>query len=302
MGYRLACNLVAREPLQIDVAGGAALWTQHEAVVERVDPVAPFLREIVLRPAEPAGSDYRPGSYIQVHVPPYEMQRGQLSFPEGHEGDFGSLALPDRFRNKEQVRRSYSLSRPVTLSEGRLTLLARLCHGQQQKKRHPPGKGSTYLYSLKPGDVVQYSGPFGDFALMPGGREKVFIGGGAGMAPLRAMILQCLDQGATEKMHYWYGCRSMRDAPYVQEMADLARQHPNFSWNLVVSDQLDLPSGVHAGMVHSAVDAALLRKHPGLAACDFYLCGPPPMLAATRSLLRSLGVLDEQVAFDDFKI
>lgn len=302
MGYRLACNLVAHQPLQIDVAGGAALWTQHEAVVERVDPVAPFLREIVLRPVMPAGSEYRPGSYIQVHVPRYEMQRGQLSYPEGHARDFGSLALPERFRNRDQIRRSYSLSMPTSLSDGRLTLLARLCHGQQQKKQHPPGKGSTYLYSLQPGDVVQYSGPFGDFSIMPGGREKVFIGGGAGMAPLRAMILECLGQGATEKVHYWYGSRTMRDAPYLQEMANLAQRHENFRWNLVLSEEPEVPVDVHRGMVHSAVDVGLLRKHPDLASCDFYLCGPPAMLAATRSLLRSLGMRDERVAFDDFKI
>lgn len=302
MGYRLACNLVASDDLQIEAAGGAALWMQHDAVVERVDAVAPFLREIVLRPVTPIGSDYRPGSYIQIHVPPYKMGRDQLMYPERHAKDFSSISLPERWENREQIRRSYSLSLPTALSDGRLTLLARLCHGQQQKKRHLPGKGSAYLYSLQPGDQVRYSGPFGDFAITPGGREKVFIGGGAGMGPLRAMILECLEQGVSEKIHYWYGSRSIRDTPYLQQMKDLAERHLNFSWNLVLSEETEVHDGVHAGMVHSVVDAMLLRQHPNLASCDFYVCGPPAMLVATRNLLQSLGIPDERVAFDDFKI
>src|SRR5690606_34139702 len=132
---------------------------------------------------------------------------------------------------------------------------------RRDRKRHPAGKGSTYLYSLKPGDAVCCSGPFGDFAIKPGGREKVFIGGGAGMAPLRAMIHACLDGGASERMHFWYGARSLRDAPYVQEMAALAERHPNFSWHLVLSDEAARGDGLLRGLVHEVAEHTLLRGH-----------------------------------------
>jgi Na(+)-translocating NADH:ubiquinone oxidoreductase F subunit len=164
------------------------------------------------------------------------------------------------------------------------------------------GKGSTYLYSLKAGDSVRFSGPFGDFSLRPGGHEKVFIGGGAGMAPLRAMVHACLDGGASERIHFWYGARNLREAPYVEEMAALADAHPNFSWHLVLSEDAQCGAGLLKGLVHEAAHESLLRDHPDLHACDFYLCGPPAMLSATRQLLKRLGVAEERVAFDDFKI
>ena len=174
--------------------------------------------------------------------------------------------------------------------------------GGQGKKRHPTGKGSTYLYSLKPGDTVRFSGPFGDFALQPGNREKIFIGGGAGMAPLRAMVHALLDSDANERIHFWYGARNLREAPYVAEMAELAERHPNFTWHLVLSEEAEHGAGLIKGLVHEATHDALLRDHPDIHSCEFYLCGPPAMLSATRQLLNKLGVDEAMVAYDDFKI
>lgn len=168
----------------------------------------------------------------------------------------------------------------------------------------PPGKGSTYLYSLVAGDVVSFSGPFGDFAISPGGREKVFIGGGAGMAPLRAMILALLAGGAKEPIHFWYGARTVSDTPYRNELTALAERHSNFKWQLVLSavqDGSPAAAGAPTGWVHEIALQAL-KQHGSLDACDFYACGPPAMLAATRAILKQLGVKDERVAFDDFKI
>lgn len=298
MGYRLACNLAIGDAARIEVAAGASLWTECTGVVERVTAVTPFLREIVLAPATPSGIDFQPGGYLQVHVPDYTLARGDIAHPEHHRDDWAALDLPQTLANKEGVRRSYSLALPVEQCGGRLTLLARFSPGRQPGKKHPPGKGSTYLYSLKPGDTVRYSGPFGDFALKPGTREKVFIGGGAGMAPLRAMIHARLDAGATERIHYWYGARNGREAPYTDEMAALAARHPNFSWHLVLSEE----AGALSGLVHEVAHARLLRDHASLADCEFYLCGPPAMFAATRKLLAQLGIPAERIAFDDFKI
>jgi Na(+)-translocating NADH:ubiquinone oxidoreductase F subunit len=302
LGYRLACNLRVDADTQVEVTGGAGLWTEHTATVESVRAVTPFLREIVLKAPPVATSDFRPGAYLQIHVPDYSLSKHDIAHPEHHRDEWSALDLPPTLTNKEPVRRSYSLSLPVEKAGGHLTLLARFSPGRQDKKRQPAGKGSTYLYALKAGDLVRFSGPFGDFALKPGGREKIFIGGGAGMAPLRAMVHACLDAGASERIHFWYGARHLREAPYVEEMTELARRYPNFSWHLVLSEEAECGAGLLKGLVHEIAHEKLLRDHPDLHACDFYLCGPPAMLSATRQLLQRLGVAEERIAFDDFKI
>jgi len=299
-GCRLACNLKLDRNLDIEVRGGGELGAAHEAQVESVRALSPFLREVVLRPRDKPGPEYRPGSFIQVHVPPYKMGKHQIDAPQEHHSAWSGLHLPTQWISGALLRRSYSLSAPVQQTDGRLTLLVRFCHGKQGAKNHPPGKGSAYVFGLKPGDKLQYSGPFGEFAIRHGEHEKVFIGGGAGMAPLRAMVRDLLESGASEPVHFWYGARTATDAPYVDEMEALAARFGNFSWQLVLSDE---PGGAHpSGMVHEAVREGLLRSHPDLQTCDFYLCGPPPMLTATRAMLKKLGVQDDQVAFDDFKI
>jgi len=302
LGYRLACNLRVNADTHVEVTGGAGLWTEHTATVESVHAVTPFLREIVLKGPPAAASAFRPGAYLQIHVPHYSLGKRDIAHPEHHRDAWSALDLPPTLTNKEPVRRSYSVSLPVEKADGHLTLLARFSPGRQDKKRQPAGKGSTYLYSLKAGDLVRFSGPFGDFALKPGGREKILIGGGAGMAPLRAMVHACLDAHASERIHFWYGARHLREAPYVEEMTELARRHSNFSWHLVLSEEAECGAGLLKGLVHEIAHEKLLRDHPDLHACDFYLCGPPAMLSATRQLLQRLGVAEERIAFDDFKI
>lgn len=301
MGYRLACNLALRADAQIEVAGGAALWTERSATVESVEAVTPFLREIVLRPDTPPDSSYQPGAYLQLHVPAYEIACSDIDRPEPHRPDWDRLGLPSRLYSRAPVRRAYSLSSPPLAGEGRLSLLVRFSPGGTPGGKMQAGKGSTWMYALKPGDRVRYSGPFGDFAIRPGGREKVFIGGGAGMAPLRAMILALLDAGAQERIHFWYGARALREVPYLAQMQTLAEAHRNFSWHLVLSDE-PAGEGVLHGMVHAVAEERFLAAHRSLHECDFYVCGPPAMLAATRQLLRRLGVADAHVAYDDFKI
>ncbi len=299
VGCRLACNLPVDEDLEIEVAGGASLWTEHWATVVKVVAVTPFLREVHLRPDNPADGQFQPGCYLQLHVPGYELPRSALWYPDEHREDWKPLPLPATLQNKAAVRRSYSLAMPVPAAGGELVLLARFSPGWQENRRHPPGKGSTWLYTLREGDRVRYSGPFGDFALSGIEREKVFIGAGAGMAPLRAMIQQRLEEGGSERIHYWYGARNRRDCPYAEQMQALAQRHSNFSWHPVWSG--DASNG-GPRRVHEALHDALLRNHPDLAGCEFYLCGPPAMLSATRQLLRKLGVEESKIAYDDFKI
>jgi Na+-transporting NADH:ubiquinone oxidoreductase subunit F len=293
-GYRLACNLPVDGSVDIEVAGEAVLRTEYEATVTRVNALTPFLREITIRPRTEVVC--RPGAYIQIHVPDYARDAAHIAMPEHHRGDWDRLQLPPKLVNPAPIRRSYSLAIPAEKVGGQLTLLVRFLPGQN------PGKGSSYMYTLKEGDIVKFSGAFGDFAIRPGGREKIFIGGGAGMAPLRAMIHSLLGSGANEPMHFWYGARSERDAPYLEEMKTFADNHANFKWQLVLSEESDSAVGVKTGLVHEAARDAFLILHPDLNSCDFYLCGPPPMLAATRELLHQLGVSEERIAFDDFKV
>lgn len=298
-GYRLACGLALDQDIDVEVADGAALCRELDAEVESVHAVTPFLREIVLKTGAATGPEYRAGAYIQIGIPAYSLGKEQLHYPDDHREAWRELALPEPMANLEPVRRAYSLAFPA--ADGRLSLLARFQPGRKDCGQVVIGRGSTYLYSLQPGDRVRFSGPFGDFSIRPGGREKIFIGGGAGMAPLRAMIHDCLASGAQERMHFWYGARSNREVPYATEMASLARMHPNFSWHPVLSEDPGSDAGLQ-GFVHEVAHDLLLRSHPALETCDFYLCGPPAMLSATRALLQRLGIAEDRIAFDDFKI
>lgn len=260
-GHRLACGMAVTADMEIAVSHGAALMVNRQAVVERVAEVTPTLREVVLRPDQKPGADFRPGSYLQLHIP-----RRRTLFGPG-----------------KALRRSYSLSLPVTQAGGCVTLLVRHVAG---------GIGSGYVHALQAGDRVSFNGPFGEFALRRGRNEKVFIGGGAGMAPLRAMIRAQLESGGSEKVRFWYGARSEAEVPYRQEFDELAARHAHFSWHVVLAD-----GGRH---VHDAVREDFLRVEPRARDCDFYLCGPPAMLHATREMLQEHGA--QRVSFDDFKI
>lgn len=291
-GYRLACNLPVKRSLDVDIGNALAMPAERVGVVTSVKPITPFLREITLSPQGLV--DCRPGAYVQIHVPPYERDASHVDVPEDHQEDWRAIGTLGSLANDTPVRRSYSVSVPVDCAGWHLTFLVRFMPGER------PGRGSGYMYTLKAGDEVRFSGPFGDFALKPGSREKVFIGGGAGMAPLRAMIHELLTKGATEPLHFWYGARSRRDAPYVEEMRAFAAQHPNFHWHLVLSEER-AEDGASAGLVHEAALEGL-RTHPDIASLEFYVCGPPAMLLASREMLGSLGVQDANIAYDDFKI
>ncbi|QOY92575.1 2Fe-2S iron-sulfur cluster binding domain-containing protein [Massilia sp. UMI-21] len=291
-GYRLACNLPVRGSVDIAVEASAALQTEHTATVTGTQALTPFLREITIRARQPLAC--RPGCYVQIHVPAYARDAGDIELPEHHRADWRAAGNPARLVNHAPLRRAYSVCVPVEQLDGQLSFLVRFMPGAS------PGRGSGYMYTLKAGEEVRFSGPFGDFALKTGGREKVFIGGGAGMAPLRAMIHALLAKGSGEPLHFWYGARSLRDAPYVEEMQAFAERHPNFRWRLVLSEQA--ADGWMHGLVDDAVVDGLLRCHPDLASLEFYVCGPPAMLEATRRTLRHLGVDDAQVAFEDFKV
>lgn len=290
-GYRLACGLAVGRGIEIDIGEPSLLAGEHGAVVASVKALTPFLREIAVRPARPLAC--RPGAYVQVHVPVYARDVSDIDVPDAHCAAWQASATGSRLVNDTPVRRAYSLALPLEQADGQLVFLVRFMGGAR------PGRGAGYMYTLKPGDTIAFSGPHGDFALKPGTREKVFIGGGAGMAPLRAMIHARLAEGTSERIHFWYGSRSLHEAPYADEMAALSASHANFDWRLVLSSEDD---AAPPALVHEAVRDGLLRGHPHLGSLEFYVCGPPAMLAATRHMLQELGADDAMIAFDDFKI
>ncbi|BDT59185.1 hypothetical protein MasN3_26790 [Massilia varians] len=292
-GYRLACNLPVTRSTDIDVENALASSAERVGVVTGVKPLTPFLREITVRPDRQVKC--RPGAYVQIHVPAYVRDPSHLDVPGDHQQDWRAAGSLSALANDAPVRRSYSISIPMECAGSQLTFLVRFMPGER------PGRGSGYMYTLKVGNELGFSGPFGDFALKPGSREKVFIGGGAGMAPLRVMIHELLLKGATEQLHFWYGARTRRDAPYVDEMRAFASGHPNFHWHLVLSEE-KAENGAPAGLVHEAVLEGLLRRHQDIGSLEFYVCGPPAMLSSTRAMLRSLGVAEADIAYDDFKI
>lgn len=298
-GYRLACNVVVDGDCAIEVSS-VAQEREHGATVVSVRDVGSLLREIVLRPAVQTGSQFRPGSFIQIHVPPYAFSRDRLALTV-HEDRKLPLDLPAQLTNTLPIRRAYSLSCSVATAGGNISLLVRFVSGRDGSGE-PPGIASSYMYALKPGDCARFSGPFGQFALKESQHEKIFIGAGAGMAPLRAMVRAALTNGGGESLHFWYGARDLEDVPYMDEMEALAREHANFSWNLVLSGVPNGTHGVMTGLVQETARALYFGSHPDLSGCEFYLCGPPAMLRATRDLLRGLGVDDAMIAFDDFKI
>lgn len=292
-GFRLACGLAVKRSLDIDVGDSLAGLSERVGVVTGVKPVTPFLREVTIRPQ--TQFECRPGAYVQVHVPAYVRAASHVDVPLDHRVDWTAVGPLAELGNDAPLRRAYSIALPVERVDGHLTFLVRFMPGVR------PGRGSGYMYTFKVGDELHFSGPFGDFALKPGGREKVFIGGGAGMAPLRAMIHELLAKGASEPLHFWYGARSLRDAPYVDEMRAFAATHPNFHWHLVLSE-VGAGAGMSSGFVHEAVLDGLMRIHPDISSLEFYVCGPPAMLSATRAMLSSLGVDEANIAYDDFKI
>jgi Na(+)-translocating NADH:ubiquinone oxidoreductase F subunit len=267
------------------------------------DNVATFIKELVLEPA-PGSTlpEYQPGDYLQIEIPPYArrtlegVQVGAKYEPvwkRQHVYEFASS-------NAMTTRRNYSLAtNPATDRQLRFTVrIATPPRGQDCEA----GVGSSWVFGLKQGDLVTAYGPFGTFRIKPGEREMVYVGGGAGMAPLRSHIANLLEtQGSTRKISFWYGARSLQELFYQDYFSGLAARFPNFTWNPALSEpQPDEAWTGPTGMIHTVLLERYLATHPDPKSVDYYLCGPPAMVQAAREMLASIGVGDEQIACDEF--
>ena len=301
---RLACQTALKGDCAVEVpddmlnAGGGFTCTVASARM-----LAPLIREIVLTLPPGRSSAFRAGDFMQLTAPAYSLDFSRLKLPPDIQDIWRRAGWSGlRTTSETPVTRAYSLaSRPE--DAGKAVFNIRLAVPPPGREHDiPPGIVSSWLFSLAPGDQVEVSGPFGEFHVQPTTREMVFVGGGVGMAPLRAMIHQELGKGTKRTLRYCYGARSAADLFYAEEFAALAAKHANFSWTPVLSDPGpgDRWTG-KTGFVHEALRAEL-SSHPAPEECEYYLCGPPMMISAVLATLDGLGVDQSSIHRDDFGV
>lgn len=303
-GVRLACQVIVRGDIGVHVPEEVLSTRMLRCKVASTRSVTPLIKEIVLEPPQGEAFDFRAGSFIQVNAPAYALDFGRIELADEHRAHWEKLGLT-RLRSESPgaVSRAYSVaSRPQ--DTGRIVLNIRLATPPPAVPDAPPGIVSSWLFGLKAGDEVEIAGPYGSFGAQETGKEMVFIGGGVGMAPLRAIIFDQLERlGTTRKITFWYGARSKGELFYVDEFDALAEKHPNFSWTPALSEPAanDAWQGA-TGFVHDVVYDAYLKDHPAPEDCEYYLCGPPLMIEAVYAMLDECGVETESIFNDDFGI
>ena len=298
---RLSCQLKVKEDMKIRIPDEIFKIKKYDATVMSNENVASFIKELRLKLDPGMKMDFETGSYVQIDIPEYER-----SYREIHVGETYKKVW-DRFDfwglkaiSEEPVYRAYSMANTPAEKELRFTI--RVATPPLGSADLPPGVASSYLFTLKPGDRLSLSGPYGDFFVKNTRREMCFIGGGAGMAPLRAHIFHNLLTKKTErKITFWYGARSKSEMFYDEEFKELQKNFDNFSYHVALSDPQpeDDWDGL-VGFIHQVAYHEYLENHPDPDEIEYYICGPPMMLAAVQKMLDSLGVEPEMIAFDDF--
>ena len=301
-GYRLSCQLTVKDNMSLEVPPEMLEVKKWLCKVRSNDNVATFIKELVLE--LPAGEhvDFRAGGYIQIEAPPHHIKYGDFDVETEYRPDWDKFDLWKLESHvKEDIIRAYSMA-SYPEEEGIIMLNVRIATPPPQDPGVPAGQMSSYIFNLKPGDDVTISGPYGEFYAKETENEMVFIGGGAGMAPMRSHIFDQLRRlKSKRKMSYWYGSRSLREMFYIDDFDTLAKENDNFSWHIALSDPLpeDQWTGLE-GFIHQVLHDNYLKDHPAPEDCEYYICGPPMMLAACTRMLDDLGVEPENILFDDF--
>ena len=301
-GWRLSCQVAVKQDMKIEVPEeffGVKKW---ECEVISNNNVATFIKELVLKLPEGENVDFRAGGYVQLEAPKYHVKYKDFDIPEKFRGDWERFKFFDiEAKNDEEIIRAYSMAN-YPEEKGVLKFNIRIATPPPGKPEIPAGKMSSYVFNLKPGDKITVMGPFGEFFAKKTEAEMVFIGGGAGMAPMRSHIFDQLKRlGSKRKISFWYGARSLRETFYVDEYDKLAAENDNFDWHLALSDPQpeDNWTGL-TGFIHNVLYEQYLKDHPAPEDCEFYMCGPPMMNAAVIKMLEDLGVESENILLDDF--
>lgn len=299
-GWRLSCQTAVKQDLQIEVPAeffGVKRW---ECEVISNDNVATFIKELVLKLPEGEEVDFRAGGYVQFEIPPYAMDYKDIDVDEEYRGDWDKFGVFDHTSKVDETTiRAYSMAN-YPEEKGIMKFNIRIA-SPPPGTDFPPGHMSSYIFSLKPGDKVTIFGPYGEFFAKETDAEMVFVGGGAGMAPMRAHIFDQLKRiGTDRKISFWYGGRNQRELFYVDEYDQLAAENDNFDWHIALSDQnLEDWDGL-TGFIHNVLYDEYLKDHPAPEDCEYYMCGPPMMNAAVIGMLEDLGVERENIFLDDF--
>ncbi len=301
-GFRLACQVPVKRDMKIEVPAEFFEVKKWECEVISNDNVATFIKELVLKLPEGEEVDFRAGGFVQMEAPPFHVKFKDFDIPKEYRGDWDHFGLFDlETVNKEEVVRAYSMAN-YPEEKGLLKFNIRIATPPPDKKEVPPGLMSSYVFNLKPGDKLTVFGPFGEFFAKDTENEMIFIGGGAGMAPMRSHIFDQLLRIKTDrKITFWYGARSYREAFYVEEFDKLAEENDNFTWHLALSDPQpeDEWEGM-TGFIHQVLYDNYLKDHPAPEDCEYYLCGPPMMNSSAIKMLTDLGVEPENILLDDF--
>jgi Na+-transporting NADH:ubiquinone oxidoreductase subunit F len=300
---RLACQMKVKEDLKIRIPDEILSVKKYSATVVSNENVATFIKDLILELDDDEQLDFTAGAYIQIDIPEYEIpfELFRVRVAERYRPDWDRFNLWGlRGKNLAPVFRAYSLANPPY--EKRLRFTIRIATPPPGTKGLPPGTGSTYIFSLKPGDKVTLSGPFGEFAVKESDREMCYIGGGAGMAPLRSQILDQLERKKTNRrISFWYGARSKLELFFDEEFKALEEKYPNFSYHVALSDPMpeDNWEGM-TGYIHQQLHDAYVSTHKDPTEIEYYICGPPMMVDAVEHMLDSQGVDPEMIAYDKF--
>ena len=300
--WRLSCHVPVKQDMKIRVPEEVFGVKQWECTVLSNPNVATFIKELTLQLPEGESVHFRAGGYVQLEAPAHQVRFRDFDIDAEYRGDWERFKFFDlESMVAEPVIRAYSMANYPD-EKGILKFNIRIATPPPRTEGLPPGKMSSYVFGLKPGDRIRVYGPFGEFFARESDREMVFIGGGAGMAPMRSHIFDQLKRLKTKrKITCWYGARSLREMFYQDEYDALAAENDNFSWHVALSEPQPEDNWTgYTGFIHNVLYENYLRDHPAPEDCEYYMCGPPMMNAAVIKMLHSLGVEDDNIFLDDF--
>jgi len=301
--FRLACQVKVKSDMKVKIPDEIFNIKKWECTVKRNNNVATFIKELILELPKGEVLDFQSGGFIQINIPKYKLQYSEFDIENEYREDWDKFKMWDLLAkndNSEEFR-AYSMANHP--AEGNIVMLnVRIAHPPPNKWDAPPGVASSYIFNLKPEDKVTISGPYGEFFIKDTDREMVYIGGGAGMAPLRSHLFHLFHTLKTgRKVSYWYGARSKREMFYDNHFKNIEQRFPNFEYNVALSNPLpeDNWDG-YKGFIHQVVHDNYLSKHEDPTEIEYYMCGPPMMNSAANKMLDDLGVDKEMIDFDDF--
>lgn len=302
-GCRLSCQVAVKQDMTVEVPEEAFETKKWECVVRSNDNVATFIKELVLELPEGEDVDFKAGGYIQIEAPPHTVDYKDFDIQEEYHADWDKFNV---WRYKSTVEdttiRAYSMAN-YPGEKGIIMLNVRVASPPPRAPEGiPPGKMSSFIFNLKPGDKVTISGPYGEFFIKETEAEMCYVGGGAGMAPLRSHIFELFKNLKTgRKVTYWYGGRSLRELFYVDHFRAIEKEFPNFKFNIALSDpQPEDNWDGYVGFIHQVVIDNHLKDHPAPEDIEFYFCGPPMMNQCVQKMCDDFGVEPENISFDDF--